>query len=327
MSKLPLARRLAGKLRDLRVSLPVTLSLIGLNLAPTVGAEPPVTRPADDGAAQVVIVNVPGIAGLQRKDTGFLDALVEGLQADGDVTVVNAQHFRWRRGRTPIQTLQGREQNDVYAAELAELLATLRREHPRARLLVTSHSGGTGIAAWAIAQLEAEGDAPPVDGLLLLASALSPTFDLSPALANVGKAASVVSEFDTILLVAGTRSFGTIDGIKVAAAGQTGFAMPDGGDAGAYATLRELEYDADWEELGWYGDHEGMLKAAPTRRVLVPVARELLGLPIEVEAGEGGANEASAAKVVAGLRPMKEKAAAATRPESVGAATPEASTP
>ena len=274
---LPWSRRLIGLLRDARVSLPLTAALVGLNFSPTV-ADPPEVKPAE-GKTELVVVHVPGISGIQRKDRTFLDSLCNALEAGGEVTVVERRNYEWRRGRSTIDTLQQIEANRKLAAELAGQLRELKTDHPDAKLLVTSHSGGAGVAAWAIEQLEpGQGGEPPVDGLLFMAAATSPGFDLSAALSNVSASVSLVSRLDTILLVAGTTSFGTIDGVKTAAAGQAGFALPESADREQYAKLREVDYDPAWEEHQWFGDHEGMLRAGNTTSVVAPIVRRMLGL-------------------------------------------------
>ena len=96
---------------------------------------------------------------------------------------------------------------------------------PKLEITLTSHSGGTGIAVWALEKMP---EGMQVQTLVLLASALSPDYDLSKALRHVrGKAYVFYSQNDQVVLGAGTRLFGTIDGVKSDAAGLIGFRMPD----------------------------------------------------------------------------------------------------
>ena len=62
--------------------------------------------------------------------------------------------------------------------------------------------------------------------VFLLASALSPEYDLSKALGHVrGKVYVFTSPGDSLVLGTGTRLFGTIDGIKSDAAGLNGLRL------------------------------------------------------------------------------------------------------
>ena len=73
---------------------------------------------------------------------------------------------------------------------------------------------------------------------MLLSPALSPTYDLAPALSAVRREMVVFwSPLDVIVLGLGTRIFGTIDRIKTVSAGLVGFRGPPEGDDGPRGVL------------------------------------------------------------------------------------------
>jgi pimeloyl-ACP methyl ester carboxylesterase len=143
------------------------------------------------------------------------------------------------------------------------------RADPRTRIYLSGHSGGTAIAVWALERL------PPdvkVDTLLLIASALSPTYDLSPALRRVrGRAYALHSPYDPVLGI-GTRMFGTIDGIRTDAAGRVGFTPPPtAADPPQYAKLTTVGYGPGWIRLSNIGDHIGPMMRPFAREVIAPL--------------------------------------------------------
>ena len=107
---------------------------------------------------------------------------------------------------------------------------------------------------------------------MLLASALSPSYDLSKALSHVrGKAYAFSSPNDGIVLGAGTSVFGTIDGKQCQAAGLCGFACPKTADEEQYAKLVPMPYDPAWIKLGNIGDHIGVTSRAFAETVIAPI--------------------------------------------------------
>jgi pimeloyl-ACP methyl ester carboxylesterase len=154
---------------------------------------------------------------------------------------------------------------------VADALTKRYRENPSRRIVITSHSGGTGIAVWALEKLP---DDVKVDTVVMLASALSPDYDLTRALRHVrGRMYAFNSLTDTLVLGVGTRTFGTVDGVKCDAAGRCGFSLPDGADETQYKKLVQVPYNAAWMALGNIGDHIGPMSNPFARDVLAPVVR------------------------------------------------------
>src|SRR5207248_2090228 len=134
--------------------------------------------------------------------------------------------------------------------------------------IITSHSAGTGIAVWALEKLP---DDVQIDTLLMMQSALSPTYDLSKALAHVrGHAYSFWSNLDPVV-GGGTRLLGTVDGVNTEAAGHVGFRPPRTADAALYRKLMQFEYQESWMRFGDDGDHIGPMRRAFAKNMLAPL--------------------------------------------------------
>jgi alpha-beta hydrolase superfamily lysophospholipase len=215
-------------------------------------------RPGSHG----YVLHLPGIGGLLRID--FL--LTGGLReagVDGQIDV-----YDWTAGTPGLLALGAFDRNHAEARRVARIIQERVRDDPHARITITSHSGGAGIAVWALEELP---DDVHIDTLLMLAPALSPRYDLSRALRHVDRAYAFASAHDPIL-GPGTRSFGTIDRVRTEAAGRVGFAIPDdAADPAQYAKLNSYPYDPAWMRLGNIGDHIGPMMRPFARRILGPL--------------------------------------------------------
>src|SRR4051812_7745604 len=103
---------------------------------------------------------------------------------------------------------------------LAEKIVDARKGGPHARIDLIGHSAGCGVVLGALKRL------PPnvhVQTVLLLAPSISPQYPIEPALEHVNGAAHLFySDRDTFFLDWRTGHFGTYDGVKSRAAGNTG---------------------------------------------------------------------------------------------------------
>lgn len=162
--------------------------------------------------------------------------------------------------------------NRVEAARLARRLLSHRRAYPSARLHLFGYSGGAGVAVLAC---EALGGRRVIDHLMLIAPALSPDYDLAPALTAVHRCTVFVSERDFMLLGLGTRWFGTIDRVRTRSAGMVGFRMPgdvSSVDRAAYERLRQVRWEPSFKDGGVSGGHIGWL----SERFLGKIMTELI---------------------------------------------------
>jgi pimeloyl-ACP methyl ester carboxylesterase len=228
-------------------------------------------RAAESDANADYLLHLPGIAGYRWVDR----QMVAGLR-EGGYTGRLAMHD-WTADHEGLEALLNQPLHEQESQRVAEALTKRYRENPERRIVITAHSGGTGIAVWALEKLP---DDVKVDTVVMLASALSPDYDLTKALRHVrGKMYSFNSLTDTLVLGVGTRTFGTVDGVKCDAAGRCNFALPDGADEQQYKKLVQVPYSAAWMALGNIGDHVGPMSSRFARDILAPV---VLGQPIKL---------------------------------------------
>lgn len=225
---------------------------------------------------ELVLLHLPGISGYRSIDQTLLQGLMDALGRDRMAVRV----YDWPAYDYGMGALLNERRNRIEAQHAAAWIAESVSAFPGAKVVLTSHSGGAGIAAWA---LEALPEGVGVDAWVLLAPALSPEFDLSAALGRVrGGAWALVSQRDPVLPM--TRVFGTIDRKNVPSAGLKGFEPPAGHDATAYGKLRTVDYDPAWMKYGHLGDHIGMMERAFAREVLGPMLRDVVDVAGDVPA-------------------------------------------
>lgn len=200
-----------------------------------------------------LIIVLPGIDGqlFQNK------AVCEALDAAG--TEMAVETFNWT-----IPLLLSINQSNVarnrrMAAKLAEDIATYRTDYPDRPVFLIGHSGGSALAVWAAEALPGQ---QQVDGIILLASSLSPEYDLLAALKRTrGGIVNFRSARDWLYLGWGITLHGTMDGRHTEAAGMVGFVVPESGPA---AVLYENVFDIPWTEamsqVGHNGGHFDYLK-------------------------------------------------------------------
>jgi len=231
----------------------------------------PSARAGENDANADYLLHLPGIAGYRWVDRQMVTGLREGGYA-GRLAMRD-----WTADHQGLEALLNQPLHERESKVVADALTKRYRENPNRRIIITSHSGGTGIAVWALEKLP---DDVKVDTVVMLASALSPDYDLTSALRHVrGKVYAFNSLTDTLVLGVGTRTFGTVDGVKCDAAGRCGFALPEGADEQEYKKLAQVPYNAAWMALGNIGDHIGPMSGPFARDVLAPVVR---GQPIKL---------------------------------------------
>jgi len=210
-----------------------------------------------------VLIHLPGIGGELSID----HHLVNGLR-DGGVSK-SIEIIDWTESDRGPRALGNVARHKEWAQRVAERIEAIYYADPRTPIILVGHSGGTGIAVWALEDL------PPqvhVRTLLLLASALSPRYDLTVALRHVsGHAFSLYSDRDDAILGTGTSVFGTVDRVKGPAAGYIGFHTPPHGQTKEYDKLIQLPYDPAWARFGNPGDHIGPTDRRFANAVLAPL--------------------------------------------------------
>src|SRR5438876_7621530 len=143
------------------------------------------------------------------------------------------------------------------AKELAAEVRQVKAEEPDRPVYLIAKSGGTGLA------LAAAGLLPPdtLERIILLSAAVSPTYDLRPALrATKHEILSFYSPFDRLVLGWGTSQFGTADRVYGPSAGLLGFKMPaesSDADRVLYLRLVQQQWSAAMIFQGYAGNHIG----------------------------------------------------------------------
>jgi len=212
------------------------------------------------------LIHLPGIGGERRMDHRMTEGLVAG-GFSGEVEI-----YDWTDNSPGLPALLSYERNQKEAQLIADKLTEFHRRQPTRPIIITAHSGGTGLAVWALEKLPAN---VQVDRVILLASALSPQYDLSRALSHVhGRLYNFWSNQDVTVLSTGTTVFGTIDGVKEPAAGFAGFIPPKNSNAKQYQKLQQFPYDGNWAQWGNTGGHTGVMSKAFATNVLAPLVSD-----------------------------------------------------
>jgi hypothetical protein len=210
-----------------------------------------------------LILHLPGVGGHLNCDDRMLAGLREG-HVSARIVICD-----WTEGQPGIAALQAMQRDQEEALRIANLIVDHAKADPASPIYLTAHSGGCGLAAWALEKLP---EGVMVDTVLLIAPALSPGYDLSRALAHVrGNVYVFSSTLDQIVLFIGTRTFGTIDGVHSEAAGFSGFVMPSTADREQYRKLIPKPYTADWMRYGNDGDHIGAMSRRFSRAEMAPL--------------------------------------------------------
>ena len=224
------------------------------------GAEPaaPAARPG-------IVLVVPGVGGIDFVGTAAQWALPRaGVPHE-------VREFVWTHGKGRIlQDLQDTRHCREKADELAAEVLRLKADDPTRPIYLVGKSGGTGLVLAAAEQLPLA----MVERIILLSAAVSPSYDLRPALrATRHEMVSFYSPYDRFVLSWGTRRFGTIDRFYGPSAGLQGFAVPAGLDAEDQALYRRLVQvrwtpGMIWE--GYAGGHVGTSMPAFIAKEVAP---------------------------------------------------------
>jgi hypothetical protein len=220
----------------------------------------------------------PGGLVLIADGVGGLDLCGTGLRY-----VLAAEHlpyavrlFPWGHGFGRwYADLTSASNRDAKAALVAETITRYKTEWPESPVFLVAKSGGSGVVVKALELL----DDSPVERVVLLAPALSPSYDLSPALCAVRRDIVVFwSPFDVIVLGAGTRLLGTVDRVKTFSAGMVGFHVPQLADlesapGRSYAKLRQIRWQLQMARTGYLGGHIGPDSPLFLRKYVVPLLR------------------------------------------------------
>jgi pimeloyl-ACP methyl ester carboxylesterase len=198
-----------------------------------------------------IVVIVEGIGGIDMLGSSITAACRKaGLQHD-------VRRFSWTHGKGKFfKDLQDTQHLIQKAQELAATLRELRAAEPDKPIYIVAKSGGTALSLFALESM------PPnsIDRTILLSAAVSPSYDLRPALrANRLGIVSYHSTHDQLILNWGTRHFGTADRFYGPSAGLNGFIIPTDLDEESrrlYAKLAQIPWHT---RMMWQGNTGGHL--------------------------------------------------------------------
>jgi pimeloyl-ACP methyl ester carboxylesterase len=160
----------------------------------------------------------------------------------------------------------------IKASELADAVMEYRTRSTGPVFLIAK-SGGTAIALTALAQLPAQ----TVERCVLLSSAVSPDYDLAPALSAVRtELVSFWSPRDKLVLGFGTTLFRTADGVAGESAGLVGFRVPEEIDSEVaiqYRKMRQIEWDTEMRKTLNFGTHIGTSMPQFVKVYVVPLVQ------------------------------------------------------
>lgn len=163
---------------------------------------------------------------------------------------------------------------EARADDVAETIRLFRDRRPDVPVFLVGKSGGCAVMIKALERIET----PLVERAVLLAPALSPGYDLAPALQNVNRDIVVHwSPYDLFFLGLGTGVFGTSDRIRGRGAGLVGFRLPGADDdpsrQEAYRKLRQVRWTPSMSLTGYFGGHLGPDSPRFLAKYIVPLLR------------------------------------------------------
>ena len=212
---------------------------------------------------------LPGI----ESESVFTHGMCNGLQTGGLPGAIGVFNWGLPFPQGYLANLTWLERNRRRAGDLAREIGAYQDAFPGRPVHLVAQSGGAGIAVFAVEALPA---GRQIDALVLLGAALSPTYNLSRALAKVRQGVlNSYSRRDTFVLGWGTRLFGTTDRQFTRAAGCTGFQTPAGltpEEERLYAAkLVQLPWTREMAESGrHYGGHTSSGSATHLAECIAP---------------------------------------------------------
>lgn len=212
--------------------------------------------------AQGLVLVLPGIEGR----SWFNRSIVRGLLDAGVPYGIDIHDWTWRWPLF-LYNLRSRRLHERQSTRIAERITAYRDNHPEQPVYLVGHSGGGGMALFAIERLPA---GTTVSGAILLGCALSPRFNLQPALGRIQRGIWNVTSFGDFLFVGlGTWVCGTIDGRHSVSAGMIGFetsGLPDE----FRAKLHELPYRREYVRHLHLAGHFGYTARRFVKQYIAP---------------------------------------------------------
>ncbi len=186
--------------------------------------------------------------------------MVAGLRAGAPASAVEI--YDWTTGLPPLLLVHLRylDRNRHQAEIVASKIVAYQDQYPGRPVHLIGHSAGAGIALMAV---EALPEGRQVSSITLLAAAVSPRYDLRPALARTERGIWNYSSLgDVAFLMAATTVCGTVDGVHGPAAGAIGFRLPRDATPGEQALYAQKLHERPYQlrmlaDLNWGGHFGG----------------------------------------------------------------------
>lgn len=220
-----------------------------------------------DRLARGLVVVLPGIEGR----SAFNVSICRGLD-DGGVDCA-IEIFDWNAPTPflPLANLAALDRNREQAAKLAKRVIAYQGDYPGRPVHLVGHSGGAGIAVFAMERLT---PAQAVSGAVLLAPALSPEYNLAKALQRSDHGIfSFYSKRDVLLLGLGTTIAGTMDRNSGPSAGAVAFEAPHSN--ASRSLYKDKLYQVAWSprmaRAGNSGSHLGWTDREFVQTYLAPL--------------------------------------------------------
>jgi hypothetical protein len=219
---------------------------------------------------RALVLVAGGVGGFDLSATG-LRYVLAAERLPCAVAVVPWGHGlgRWHADLTDVAN------RDAKARLVVETIRAYKTDRPSDPVFLVAKSGGAGVVVKTLELL----DHQEVERAVLLAPALSPTYDLSGALRAVRNDVVVFwSPLDFVILGVGTRIFGTVDRIRTVGAGMVGFQPPsagslDGASGSPYDKLHQVRWRPSMAAAGHYGGHWGPESPVFLRKYVAPLLR------------------------------------------------------
>jgi pimeloyl-ACP methyl ester carboxylesterase len=214
------------------------------------------------------VIIVPGIGG-DGGQGGVYAQIVHGLKDAGSPDCLRIFNWGCSWALFPVTLSSGSLHHDA-EFKLAAQIIQWRKDHPGSRIALIGHSAGAGVVVGALARLD---DSTIVGPVILLAPALSPDFDLRPALAHASIIHVFFSPDDWFWQGIGSFIFGGYDGVHRDGAGRKGFTLTQLTPQQKTKVVQH-PWQAQWKSLGEDGGHFDWMSEKFVQKVIAPLAQQ-----------------------------------------------------
>jgi pimeloyl-ACP methyl ester carboxylesterase len=213
--------------------------------------------------AKGLVVVLPGVEGEGALNRG----ICRGLDAGGVDWGIELSD--WTSPWGPLMNLRAEISNRQKAGEIAIRVAEYKFAHPDNPVVLVGQSAGGAMALW-IAESMPEGR--DIDGIVLLAPAISPGYMVDFALSKTSRGVlNFYSAKDWLFLGVLTTISGTMDGEHTSSAGRVGFMVPvSSARPKTYDRLFQIAWHEQMAVVGHTGGHLASSAEAFVRLYVAP---------------------------------------------------------